>query len=69
LEFALTRTREVTEPKTWACFEEHLQKGRRAAGVAQQLDVTANSVYANASRVLKRVRILCAEFGETLDVD
>jgi RNA polymerase sigma-70 factor (ECF subfamily) len=69
LEFALTRVRTATEPRTWASFEEHLWKGRRAAAVAEELGITSNSVYVNASRVLKRVRAVCEEFGETLDDD
>ena len=69
LEFVLTRVRAATVPKTWACFEEHLRKGRPAASVAAELDVSANSVYVNASRVLQRIRGLCAEYRETFDVD
>ena len=67
LAFVLKRVRESTAPRTWACFEEHLQKGQRAALVAEKLELTANSVYVNASRVLKRVRNLCKEYGEALD--
>lgn len=69
LEFVLTRARAKTVPKTWACFEEHLCKGRPAAAVAKELDVSPNSVYVNASRVLQKVRGMCAEYGESFDVD
>jgi hypothetical protein len=66
LEMALTRVRATTREKTWTCFEEHLQKGRRAALIADELSLTTNAVYVNASRVLQRIRDLAAEYGEAL---
>jgi RNA polymerase sigma-70 factor (ECF subfamily) len=66
LDFVLTRMRKETQPKTWACFELHLLLGRSGKEVAEELGLTANSVYANASRVLARVREQCADYEEDL---
>ena len=67
LEFVLERVRSASQVKTWACFEEHVQQGRPAAEVGTELELTANAVYVNASRILQRIRDQCAEFGEALD--
>jgi len=69
MEFVLQRVRETSQPKTWTCFEEHIQRGRPAAEVAGELDLKVNAVYVNASRVLKRVRALCRELDEDLGDD
>jgi RNA polymerase sigma-70 factor (ECF subfamily) len=66
IEILLPRLQENTQPKTWSCFEEHLQKGRPAADVAEELGLTSNAVYVNASRVLNRLRDQCREYDEEL---
>jgi RNA polymerase sigma-70 factor, ECF subfamily len=66
MEFALERVRERSQPKPWACFEEHTLRGRPAAGVAAELGVSANSVYVHCSNILRRVRELCREYQEEL---
>jgi RNA polymerase sigma-70 factor (ECF subfamily) len=66
LDHALAAVRESSVPKTWDCFERHILQRRSAAEVAKELDMQANAVYANASRVLKRVREKCAEYDEEL---
>lgn len=67
LQVALERVQAQTQPKTWTCFEQHLHRGRPAAEVASELGLTANTVYVHASRVLARVRQLCAaEYQENL---
>jgi RNA polymerase sigma-70 factor (ECF subfamily) len=66
LEYVLERVRAQTQEKTWTCFEQHLLQGRGSAAVAAELDLTANAVCVNASRVLARVREQCAEYLEEL---
>jgi RNA polymerase sigma-70 factor (ECF subfamily) len=66
LDFVLERVRDQSQPKTWACFEQHILRGRPSAEVAAELRLTANSVYVNASRVLARVREQCADYEEDL---
>jgi RNA polymerase sigma-70 factor (ECF subfamily) len=67
LDFVLERTREEAQPRTWACFEQHLLLGRPSAEVAAELGLTANAVYVNASRLLARVREQCTAYLEDLD--
>jgi RNA polymerase sigma-70 factor (ECF subfamily) len=68
LEKVLKRVREKTQPKTWACFEQHLKLGRPGAEVAAELGMTPNAVYVSAARVLAKVRQMCLdEFSEELD--
>jgi RNA polymerase sigma factor (sigma-70 family) len=69
LDHALERVRAASNPKTWACFEEHVLKTRPAAEVAGELGMTANAVYVNSSNVLSRVRARCAECLEELSDD
>lgn len=66
LEFAIQQVRSRSNERSWACFERHLLQGRSSAEVAEELGITANSVYVNASRVLARVRQQCAEYTEDL---
>ena len=66
LDFVLSRVRTETQPKTWACFEQHVLQGRPSAAVGTELGLTANAVYVNASRVLARVRQSCEEYMEEL---
>jgi RNA polymerase sigma-70 factor (ECF subfamily) len=66
LDFALAAVREGSQTKTWGCFDKHILQRRSAAEVAAELGLQVNAVYANASRVLKRVREKCAEYDEDL---
>jgi hypothetical protein len=66
LDFALKRVRSRSRPTTWTCFERHLLKRRPSAQVASELGLSANAVDINCSRVLGRVRKLCAEYLEEL---
>ena len=66
LEFVLEQVKAEAQPKTWACFEQRLLRGRAAADIAAELGLTPNAVKVNASRVLARVRERCAEFEEDL---
>jgi RNA polymerase sigma factor (sigma-70 family) len=66
LAFALERVRSRSRPTTWACFERHLLEKRPSAAVASELGLSANAVDINCSRVLGRVRKLCAEYLEEL---
>lgn len=50
-------------PRTWICFREHILKGRPAADVATELNVSKSVVFAQASRVLKKLRRRCAPLG------
>lgn len=70
LEVALPRVRATVSPMAWACFEARLVHRRPAAEIAEELGITANSVYVYASRVLQEVRRRCAEIeGEPGDDD
>jgi RNA polymerase sigma-70 factor (ECF subfamily) len=66
LEVVLARVRARSQPNTWACFEQHVLRGRPSAEVAAELALTANAVKVNASRVLAQVREQCAEYMEDL---
>jgi RNA polymerase sigma-70 factor (ECF subfamily) len=59
LEFAMEKVRDRSRPRTWACFEEHLRRGRPSAEVAAELGVAPNVVNVNASRVLARLKEFC----------
>jgi RNA polymerase sigma-70 factor (ECF subfamily) len=59
LERALTRVRAQSQPKTWACFEQRILRGRSSAAVAADLGLTANAVNVNAARTLARLRKQC----------
>ena len=67
LDAALERVRETSQPSSWACFEGRVMKNRPAAEIAEELGVTVNSVYINASRILARVREQCAQYVEECD--
>lgn len=69
LQFAMEQVRDETVLKTWKCFEEHLFKGRPGPEVGRELDLPANTVYVNASRVLTRIRERCASYREDLGDD
>jgi hypothetical protein len=66
MNFVLESVRESAQPRTWACFEKHLLKGRPSVEVGAELGLSANSVNVNASRVLARVRELCEYYREEL---
>jgi RNA polymerase sigma-70 factor (ECF subfamily) len=66
LDFVLEQVREKSQPRTWACFEQHVLEGRPSAEVGKELDLSPNSVNVNASRVLARVRELCLYYQEEL---
>ena len=60
LDDALMKVRGTSARQTWSCFERHVLECIPAADVASELGVSCNTVYVNASRVLSRVRALCA---------
>jgi RNA polymerase sigma-70 factor (ECF subfamily) len=64
LEFVLEKVKQQTVPSTWACFEQHLLRGRSGAAVGAELGMPPNTVYVNASRVLARIREQCAAYRE-----
>jgi RNA polymerase sigma-70 factor (ECF subfamily) len=64
--FAIERVREQSQPKSWTCFEQHVLQGRPSAEIAAELGLTPNAVNVNASRMLARVRQVCAEYMEEL---
>ena len=66
LEYALEKIKGQTNPPTWACFEEHLLKGRPGADVGAELGMPANTVYVYAARVMARVREQCEAYLEDL---
>ena len=66
LEFAKAQVRARSLPRTWACFEQHVLRGRPSAEVAAELGLTANAVTVNASRVLARLRDHCRTYLEEL---
>ncbi len=66
LEVVLEKVQGQTQPRTWSCFEQHVLRARPSADVAAELELTANAVKVNASRVLTRVREQCAEYMEDL---
>jgi RNA polymerase sigma-70 factor (ECF subfamily) len=67
LDYVLAQVKTEAQPKTWACFEQHILKGRPTADVGAEVGLTANAVCVNASRILARVRERCAEYMEDLD--
>jgi RNA polymerase sigma-70 factor, ECF subfamily len=66
LETALSRVRERTKPRAWACFEQRLLRNRAAESIAAELGIPANAVYVWASRILKKVRHECEDLEEGL---
>lgn len=64
LQHVLSQVRGRTQAKTWLCFEQHVLQGRGCIEVAMETGITANAVCANSSRVLAKVRELCAEYEE-----
>lgn len=66
LEVAFERVRNSVQPATWLCFEQRILAGRPAAEIAEELGVTPNVVYVNASRVMTKVREEMNAFEESL---
>jgi RNA polymerase sigma-70 factor, ECF subfamily len=66
MQFAMKKSREFFEPKTWACFELRTLKGRPGPEVAAKLGLNINAVYTNAHRVLEKIRELCQQHDEEL---
>jgi RNA polymerase sigma-70 factor (ECF subfamily) len=66
LEFAKDQVRARCRPRTWACFEGYVLRGRPCAEVAAELGVTPNVVAVSASRVLARLRDYCRDYLEGL---
>jgi len=69
LEFSVQAIRQKTDPRTWACFERHVLQARCGAEVAAELGMNVSAVYANASRVLSRIRRFCEEYTEEVRDD
>jgi RNA polymerase sigma-70 factor (ECF subfamily) len=63
---ALRVVRARVSSKAWTCFEQRLLRDRPASEIAASLKIEAGTVYVNASRVLKQVRTICAEFDEDI---
>jgi RNA polymerase sigma factor (sigma-70 family) len=66
LEHAQAQVRARAHPRTWACFEGHVLRGRTAAEIAAELGVSPNVVAVNSSRVLARLRSYCRDYLEDL---
>ena len=66
LTYVLSVVQAETKPLTWNCFSQHLLQGRGAREVADELQVSSNAVYVNASRVLEKIRLRCGELHEVL---
>lgn len=66
LQFAIEKVRPQAQPNSWACFEQHILKGRASSEVATELGMTENAVNVNCSRVLARVSNQCREYLEEL---
>jgi DNA-directed RNA polymerase specialized sigma24 family protein len=69
LDHAMEEIRSRIEPKTWACFEEHTLRRRRADEIAAELGMTVNAVYVNAFRTIERIRAQCRDYEEEKDGD
>jgi RNA polymerase sigma factor (sigma-70 family) len=57
---------EMQSSQKWACFEKHVLEDRRSADVAGELGLTVSAVNTYSSRVLARIRELCAEYEAEL---
>ena len=64
LSFALATVRGRTDPKAWACFDQHFLKGRRAAEVAAAQGLSPANVSAQAARVLTHVRVYLEDVSD-----
>lgn len=56
LKRAIEMTRQRSNPMVWRCFEQHILGQRAAREVAEELQISPNAVYVNASRVAERIR-------------
>jgi RNA polymerase sigma-70 factor (ECF subfamily) len=66
LEYAKDQVRARCRPRTWACFEQHVLRGRTSGDVAAELGISAGAVDTNSSRVLARLRDYCRTYLEGL---
>jgi len=66
LAHALKSVRARVSAEAWTCFEQRLLRDRPGAEIARELDIEPNLVYVNASRVMKLVRAVCADFDEDM---
>jgi RNA polymerase sigma-70 factor (ECF subfamily) len=66
MQYAMKKSRELFEPKTWQCFERRMLTGQSGSEVAAELGLSVNAVYTNAHRVLEKIRELCQEHDEEL---
>lgn len=66
MQFAIKKSRESFEPKTWDCFEQRMLRGRSGSEVARELGMSISAVYTNAHRVMEKIRELCDEHDEDL---
>jgi RNA polymerase sigma-70 factor (ECF subfamily) len=64
MEWALQEVRAKTDPRTWACFEEHKLRFRPTRAVAAELGLSESAVNANSCRVLKKVKEKVLEYHE-----
>src|SRR5262249_41869488 len=69
LDAALRDVEATAQPATWACYDQHILKGRASAEVAAELGLTVGAVNTNASRVHKKVRERCAYYEGELGDD
>jgi RNA polymerase sigma-70 factor, ECF subfamily len=67
MQYAMKKSRELFEPKTWQCFERRMLTGQSGSEVAAELGLSVNAVYTNAHRVLEKIRELCQEHDEELN--
>jgi RNA polymerase sigma-70 factor (ECF subfamily) len=61
LEAVLPRARAKASKTAWKCFKGRVVHRRPVAEIAAELGITANTVSARSSEVMKDVRRLCAE--------
>jgi RNA polymerase sigma factor (sigma-70 family) len=62
LSVALAQVKTQTQDKSWTCFEEFVLNDRKGNDIAREVGLTPNAVRVNASRVMEKVRSLCAEY-------
>lgn len=67
--WAARRVRDEFEPLTWQCFWQTAVRGEDTADVARELGKSVGSVYAARSRVMRRLRIVVAEWDDRAGID
>ncbi len=63
---ALRQVQARSQPRTWACFEQRILRGRPSAAVAAELGLSPTAVNVNASRTLARLRKCCDRVRDQL---